>query len=80
MYQTKLIALFTRVSTDLLKTEMVGNGTGYAVSLHHERSLIQDSQLLRLHPRTSGLGRFEIPIQMPDSIQCSKLHRALELL
>ena len=34
MYQAKLIALFTRVSTDLLKTEMIGNGTGYAVSLH----------------------------------------------
>lgn len=29
--QTKLIALFTRVSKDLLKTEMIGNGTGYAV-------------------------------------------------
>lgn len=32
MYQTKLIGLFTRVSKDLLKTYMVGNGTGYAVS------------------------------------------------
>jgi hypothetical protein len=32
LYQTKLIGLFTRVSTDLLKTYMVGNGTGYAVS------------------------------------------------
>ncbi|TVY89550.1 putative beta-galactosidase C [Lachnellula willkommii] len=32
MYQTKLITLFTRVSTDLLKTEMVGNGTGYATT------------------------------------------------
>ncbi|KAK0124585.1 hypothetical protein ONS95_009534 [Cadophora gregata] len=31
-YQTKLISLFTRVSTDLLKTDMIGNGTGYAVS------------------------------------------------
>jgi hypothetical protein len=31
MYQTKLIALFTRVSTDLLKTYMVGNGSGYSV-------------------------------------------------
>ncbi|KAH6719695.1 glycoside hydrolase superfamily [Leptodontidium sp. MPI-SDFR-AT-0119] len=30
--QTKLISLFTRVSTDLLKTHMIGNGTGYAVS------------------------------------------------
>ncbi|CAJ2506010.1 Uu.00g001400.m01.CDS01 [Anthostomella pinea] len=30
--QTKLIGLFTRVSQDLLKTEMVGNGTGYSVS------------------------------------------------
>ncbi|KAG4441043.1 hypothetical protein IFR05_003498 [Cadophora sp. M221] len=30
--QTKLISLFTRVSTDLLKTNMIGNGTGYAVS------------------------------------------------
>ncbi|KAH6717456.1 beta-galactosidase, domain 2-domain-containing protein [Leptodontidium sp. MPI-SDFR-AT-0119] len=29
-YLTKLISLFTRVSTDLLKTYMVGNGTGYA--------------------------------------------------
>ncbi|PVH74545.1 glycoside hydrolase family 35 protein [Cadophora sp. DSE1049] len=31
-YQTKLVSLFTRVSTDLLKTDMIGNGTGYAVS------------------------------------------------
>ena len=31
MYQTKLIGLFVRVSDDLLKTYMVGNGTGYAV-------------------------------------------------
>jgi hypothetical protein len=31
MYQTKLIGLFTRISSDLLKTYMVGNGTGYAV-------------------------------------------------
>lgn len=31
-YQTKLIALFTRVSADLLKADMVGNGTGYSVS------------------------------------------------
>ena len=30
--QTKLIALLTRVSTDLLKTEMESNGTGNAVS------------------------------------------------
>ena len=32
-YQTKLISLFTRVSTDLLKTDMIGNGTGYAVCI-----------------------------------------------
>jgi hypothetical protein len=32
LYQTKLIGLFTRVSRDLLKTDMIGNGTGYAVS------------------------------------------------
>lgn len=31
LFQTKLIGLFTRVSTDLLETEMVGNGTGYKV-------------------------------------------------
>lgn len=31
--QTKLIGLFTRVSTDLLKTDMIGNGTGYSVSI-----------------------------------------------
>jgi hypothetical protein len=30
--QAKLIGLFTRVSKDLLKTKMIGNGTGYAVS------------------------------------------------
>ncbi|KAI1322546.1 family 35 glycosyl hydrolase [Xylariaceae sp. FL0255] len=30
--QTKLIGLFTRVSKDLLETEMVGNGTGYQLS------------------------------------------------
>ncbi|KAI0128537.1 family 35 glycosyl hydrolase [Xylariales sp. AK1849] len=30
--QTKLIGLFTRVSTDLLETYMVGNGTGYQLS------------------------------------------------
>ncbi|KAH6681709.1 putative beta-galactosidase C, partial [Halenospora varia] len=30
--QSKLIGLFTRVSKDLLKTYMVGNGTGYATS------------------------------------------------
>ncbi len=29
---TKLITLFTRVSSELLKTDMIGNGTGYAVS------------------------------------------------
>jgi hypothetical protein len=33
LYQIKLIGLFTRVSKDLLKTHMVGNGTGYAVSI-----------------------------------------------
>ena len=27
--QTKLLGLFTRVSGDLLKTDMEGNGTGY---------------------------------------------------
>ncbi|KAG9232521.1 putative beta-galactosidase C [Amylocarpus encephaloides] len=32
MSQTKLQGLFTRVSKDLLKTYMVGNGTGYATS------------------------------------------------
>ncbi|KAK7987585.1 Gti1/Pac2 family-domain-containing protein [Apiospora arundinis] len=32
LFQTKLIGLFTRVSSDLLKTDMVGNGTGYRVS------------------------------------------------
>ncbi|CZR54668.1 probable beta-galactosidase C [Phialocephala subalpina] len=31
-YQTKLIALFVRNSADLLKTYMVGNGTGWSVS------------------------------------------------
>jgi hypothetical protein len=31
LLQTKLIGLFTRVSLGLLKTEMVGNGTGYSV-------------------------------------------------
>lgn len=30
--QIKLIGLFTRVSKDLLKTEMVGNGSGFATS------------------------------------------------
>ncbi len=33
LYQTKLISLFTRVSKDLLKTYMVGNGTSYAVGV-----------------------------------------------
>ncbi|KAK8090208.1 hypothetical protein PG997_005169 [Apiospora hydei] len=32
LFQTKLIGLFTRVSPDLLKTDMIGNGTGYRVS------------------------------------------------
>ncbi|KAI1867042.1 hypothetical protein JX265_007618 [Neoarthrinium moseri] len=32
LFQTKLIGLFTRVSKDLLQTEMVGNGTGYKLS------------------------------------------------
>ncbi|KAK2045629.1 family 35 glycosyl hydrolase [Colletotrichum somersetense] len=32
LFQTKLIGLFTRVSVDLLKADMVGNGTGYSVS------------------------------------------------
>ncbi|KAK7949744.1 (Trans)glycosidase [Apiospora saccharicola] len=32
LFQTKLIGLFTRVSSDLLKTDMTGNGTGYRVS------------------------------------------------
>ncbi|KAK8041917.1 (Trans)glycosidase [Apiospora rasikravindrae] len=32
LFQTKLIGLFTRVSPDLLKTNMIGNGTGYRVS------------------------------------------------
>ncbi|KAK9416193.1 putative Family 35 glycosyl hydrolase [Seiridium unicorne] len=32
LFQTKLIGLFTRVSQDLLETEMVGNGTGYKLS------------------------------------------------
>ncbi|CAI6088795.1 unnamed protein product [Clonostachys chloroleuca] len=30
--QTKLLGLFTRVSGDLVRTEMVGNGTGYSTS------------------------------------------------
>jgi hypothetical protein len=33
LFQTKLIGLFTRVSSDLLVTEMAGNGTGYKVTL-----------------------------------------------
>ncbi|KAJ0369366.1 hypothetical protein COL26b_010522 [Colletotrichum chrysophilum] len=32
LFQTKLISLFTRVSSELLKVEMVGNGTGYQLS------------------------------------------------
>ncbi|GKT53116.1 beta-galactosidase B [Colletotrichum tofieldiae] len=32
LFQTKLIGLFTRVSSDLLKADMVGNGTGYSLS------------------------------------------------
>ncbi|KAH6653967.1 family 35 glycosyl hydrolase [Truncatella angustata] len=32
LFQTKLIGLFTRVSSDLLETEMFGNGTGYKLS------------------------------------------------
>ncbi|KDN69951.1 putative glycosyl hydrolase family 35 [Colletotrichum sublineola] len=32
LFQTKLLGLFTRVSFDLLKTDMVGNGTGYSLS------------------------------------------------
>lgn len=32
LFQTKLIGLFTRVSSDLLETEMAGNGTGYKVT------------------------------------------------
>ncbi|CAI0652527.1 unnamed protein product, partial [Colletotrichum noveboracense] len=32
LFQTKLISLFTRVSGELLKVEMVGNGTGYQLS------------------------------------------------
>ncbi|KAK7952577.1 (Trans)glycosidase [Apiospora aurea] len=32
LFQTKLIGLFTRVSPDLLKTDMIGNGTGYRAS------------------------------------------------
>ncbi|KAI4601805.1 hypothetical protein KJ359_010669 [Pestalotiopsis sp. 9143b] len=32
LFQTKLIGLFTRVSPDLLETEMAGNGTGYKLS------------------------------------------------
>lgn len=32
LFQTKLVNLFSSSSPDLLKTEMVGNGTGYQVS------------------------------------------------
>ncbi|ORY70085.1 glycoside hydrolase superfamily [Pseudomassariella vexata] len=32
LFQTKLVGLFTRVSSDLLKADMVGNGTGYSLS------------------------------------------------
>ncbi|KAK8114857.1 hypothetical protein PG999_006926, partial [Apiospora kogelbergensis] len=32
LFQSKLIGLFTRVSADLQKTDMVGNGTGHRVS------------------------------------------------
>ncbi|KAH8674059.1 family 35 glycosyl hydrolase [Xylariales sp. PMI_506] len=32
IFQTKLIGLFTRVSSDLLQADMVGNGTGYQLS------------------------------------------------
>jgi hypothetical protein len=34
--QTKLIGLFTRVATDLLGTEMAGNGTGYKACYSHK--------------------------------------------
>jgi hypothetical protein len=33
MYLIKLLGLFTRVSKDLQKTYMVGNGTGWSVSI-----------------------------------------------
>lgn len=33
LFQTKLVNLFAQSSPDLLKTEMVGNGTGYQVSV-----------------------------------------------
>ena len=39
MYQTKLISLFTRVSKALLGTEMIGNGTGYAVCIRRSTFL-----------------------------------------
>ncbi len=32
LYQTKLVNMFATSSPDLLKTEMVGNGTGFRVS------------------------------------------------
>jgi len=49
LYQTKLIGLFTRVSTDLLKTYMVGNGTGYPVNFVYNGNWPQTDISLRLH-------------------------------
>jgi len=62
MYQTKLIALFTRVSTDLLKTYMVGNGTGYAVS---ENPSMDSSYANSFKTDSTGIWTWEI--RNPDT-------------
>lgn len=78
LYQTKLIGLFTRVSTDLLKTYMVGNGTGYAVSIAWRKSATA-TKVFRPRRPESGPGRFGTPTQILDSILYNKPQQALVL-
>lgn len=68
--QTKLIALFTRVSKDLLTTDMIGNGTGYAVSFAPPLSF-HNANTTRSPPKRFSLGNFEILPQMQASTQSS---------
>lgn len=72
--QTKLIGLFTRVSTDLLKTEMIGNGTGYSVHISLSRQPYTETKLIndRYLQLAFGHGFYETLILKLDLQQSNK--------
>ena len=78
--QTKLVGLFTRVSKDLLVTEMIGNGTAYAVGYSPFSSSKLIADILRLILRIFGHGKFATLIPMLDfTLSCRLIPVRLHL-